>query len=50
MHQNEKRTCSACETIAFSLEICRLVAFSFSSSLRKVPNKIFKGVQTFVAR
>ena len=36
MHQNEKRTCSAC---VFSQQICRFVAVSFPSSLSllKVP-------------
>ena len=33
MLQYEKRTCSACKTIAFTHKICRLVAFSFLSSL-----------------
>ena len=33
MHQNAKRTCSACKTTAFSHEICRFVGVSFSQSL-----------------
>ena len=33
MHKNDKHTCSACKTIAFSHKICRFVAFLVSSSL-----------------